>query len=257
MSENDGSGTRQLKSVSRAFDIVEYLRTEGPATLSAVAEEFDMPMSTAHIHLVTLVENDYVIKRDERYECSFLFLRTGGQLRDQLPLYQAAKTEIDDLRAQSGEIANVGTEQNGYMVQLYKSEGPESIDDNAALGAHLYLHNTALGKAMLSQFSDDRVETILNLRGLPALTEESIVDREALFEELEETRERGYAVNRGEHFVGVSAVAAPILSNSGSVVGAISISGPLSRMGDDRIEETLAPAILNKKNIIELKLSQR
>jgi IclR family acetate operon transcriptional repressor len=257
MSEDDRSSTRQLKSVSRAFEIIEYLRTEGPATLSEVAAEFDTPMSTAHIHLVTLVENDYVTKRDDQYECSFLFLRTGGQLRDQLPLYQAAKPEIDDLRTQSGEIANVGTEQNGHMVQLYKSEGPESIDDNAALGAHLYMHNTALGKAMLSQFSDERVETILDLRGLPALTDESIVDREALMAELAETRERGYAINRGEHFVGVSAVAAPIVSNPDDVVGAISISGPLSRMGDKRIEETLAPALLNKQNIIELKLSQR
>lgn len=256
MTEDEKTGTRQLKSVIQAFDIIEYLRENGSATLSEIATDFDMPMSTAHIHLSTLVESGYIAKQDGEYRCSLLFLRTGGQLRDQTALYQAAKSEIDDLRDRVGEIANLGAEENGYLVQLYKSESPESIDDNAPLGAHLYLHMTATGKAILSQLPEQEISSILEKRGLPEFTDETITDRENLLDELRETRERGYAINRGEHYAGVCAIGAPILSNSADVLGAISISGPLSRIRIDRIEDDLAPELLDKKNIIELKLKQ-
>jgi DNA-binding IclR family transcriptional regulator len=255
MTDGDTTG-RRLKSVDRAFDIIEYLRTDGSATLSHIANDFGMPMSTAHIYLSTLVENGYVIKEGGEYRCSLRFLRTGGELRDRMTLFQAAKAEVDDLQKRSGEIANVGTVENGYMVQLYKSENPESIDDNSPLGAHLGLHSTALGKAMLSQHSETELDRIFEQRGLSELTAQTITSRDALKDELTETRKRGYAINREEHFAGVCAVAVPIMSKESAVLGAISISGPLSRMDPERIEETLVPELLDKKNIIELKIKQ-
>lgn len=256
MARDETSGSRHLKSVTRAFDIIEYLRKNGSATLSEIATQFDLPVSTAHIHLSTLVRSDYVIKEDNRYRCSLLFLRTGGQLRDRKTLYRAAKSEIDDLQQQVGEIANVGTLENGYMVQLYKSENPESIDDSAPEGAHLYLHTTSTGKAILSHLPEETLDTIIERRGLPKLTDETITTKPDLVDELRETRERGYAINRGEHYNGVFAIGTPILSDSGGVLGAISISGPLSRIEQDRIENELAPALSDKKNVIELKIRQ-
>lgn len=255
MTDEDGS-PRRLKSVDRAFDIIEYLRTDGPATLSAVAEAMDMPMSTTHIHLTTLVENEYVVKSDDEYACSLRFLRTGGELRDDLPLFRAAADEIDDLPEQLGEYANVVTIEDGYMVQLYKSRNPSSIDDNAPLGSYLPLHATATGKAMLAYLPEEECETIIDRRGLHAETPETITDRVELLEELAEIQERGYSVNRDEHFEGVCAVAVPILSNSRDVIGAISVSGPSSRMGDERIDEEIVPALSDKRNIIELKIRQ-
>jgi len=254
MTTDDAS--RRLKSVDRAFDIIEYLRVDGPATLSEVSEAMDMPMSTTHIHLTTLVENDYVVKPDDEYACSLRFLRTGGELRDGLALFRAAEDEIDDLPEQLGEYANVVTMEDGYMVQLYKSRNPSSIDDNAPLGSYMPLHATANGKAMLAHLSEEECADIVTRRGLHAETPETITDEAELFAALEEIRERGYAINRDEHFEGVCAVAVPILSKSRDVVGAISVSGPSSRMGDERIVEEIAPALSDKRNIIELKIRQ-
>lgn len=256
MAHDETNGSRHLKSVNRSFEIIEYLRENGPATLSEIATEFDLPVSTAHIHLSTLVKSDYVIKEDGLYRCSLLFLRTGGQLRDQKVLYRAAKSEIDDLQQQVNEIANVGILENGYMVQLYKSENPESIDDSAPEGAHLYLHTTSTGKAILSQLSEDELDRIIEQRGLPGLTDNTITTRSELVSQLQEIRERGYSINRGEHYTGVFAIGTPILSDSGDILGAISISGPLSRIERNRIEDEFAPALCDKKNVIELKIRQ-
>jgi len=256
MSSSDESGGRGLKSVERSFAIVEYLDGTNGATLSEAADDLGLAVSTAHIHLTTLVETGYVVKDDDVYRCSFEFLQTGGQRRDGMALYQAAKPELDELQAQTGEHTNVMVMERGFAVQLYKSENPESIDDDASLGDHFYLHLTATGKAMLAEYSDDRIAEILDEHGMPALTEDTITDEEVLYEQVATIRERGYSINRGEHFPGVCAIGTAIASEPDDALGAISISGPRSRITPERIEEELAPALLNKKNIIELKIRQ-
>jgi IclR family acetate operon transcriptional repressor len=254
MTDADTGSTQRLQSVGHAFEIIEYLRKDGPATLSDIAAEFDMPMSTTHVYMSTLLESEYVVKPDDVYKCSLRFLWMGGYLRNGIPLYHAAKTEADSLQEDIGEYANVGTDQSGYMIQLYKSENPDSIDDRASLGAHLHLHTTAIGKAILSEWSSDEFDEHVRQFGLPQQTENTITDRAALEAELEDVRERGYAVNDAEHYDGVRAVAVPITGNDGAVVGGISVSGPLSRIGTDRIEADIAPKLFEKRNIIELKL---
>ncbi|MDJ1433678.1 IclR family transcriptional regulator [Halostagnicola sp. A-GB9-2] len=256
MTDSGKSDTRRLKSVSQSFTIVEYLQNTDTATLSEIADALDIPVSTAHIHLGTLVETGYVLKEDGEYRCTFRFLESGGEMRDQMVLYQATKPEIDDLREISGEHANLTVAEDGHSVQLYKSESPESIDDNAPLGQHLYMHSTATGKAILAQFSPDEVQAVIEKHGLPQQTDNTITASDSLREELAQIRERGYSVNRGEHFRGVCAVGTSIVSKPDGVIGAISISGPRSRMGTERIESELAPELLDKKNIIELKIRQ-
>lgn len=256
MTDSGNPDDRRLTSVSQSFTIVEYLREAGAATLSEIAEDLEMPVSTAHIHLATLVDTDYLRKDDGRYRCSFRFLETGGEMRDQMALFQAAKPEIDDLRETSGEHANLTVEEDGYSVQLYKSESPDSVDDNAPLGQHLYLHSTATGKAILAALSPEEVDALIDERGLPQQTDTTITEPDLLRDELADIRERGYSINRGEHFRGVCAVGTSIVSEPDDVIGAISISGPRSRMRPDRIESELAPALLDKKNIIELKIRQ-
>lgn len=256
MTHTDRSSSRKLKSVGQSFEIIQYLREVGRATVSQTAEDLEMPVSTAHIHLATLVDSNYVVKDSNEYRCSFEFLRVGGKMRDEMVLYQAARPELDDLQAKTGEHTNVVVEQSGYSIQLYKSQSPESIDDNAPLGEHLHMHSTATGKAMLSELPENEVERIIETRGLPSLTDETITDEHTLHQELESIRERGYSINREEHFPGVCAVGTAIVSDPDDAVGAISISGPQSRMGSDRIEEELRSELLNKKNIIELKIKK-
>lgn len=256
MSDDGNPGARRLKSVMQSFRIIEYLRERDGATLSEIATDLELPASTAHIHLSTLVESGYVVKIDDEYDCSFRFLATGGEMRDGLALYQAAKSEIDELRETLGEHANLTVEEDGYAVQLYKSESPDSIDDNAPLGRHLHLHSTATGKAILAERSADELDAIIEKRGLPAVTENTVTDQDDLLEQLEVINERGYSINRGEHFPGVCAVATSIISEPDGMIGGISVSGPLSRMGTDRIEDEIVPRLHNKKNIIELKIKQ-
>lgn len=247
----DSSG---LKSVNRSFRILEYLEEREGATVSEIENEFEMASSTVYIHLSTLSDLRYVIKEGGEYQCSLRFLAIGGERRDQLPIYQFAKSEVDDIQESTGEIGNVSLEENGHLVQLYTADSRESIDDGAPAGRHLYLHSTAAGKAILSVLAEEKREEILDERGLPPVTDRTITDRETLGHELDAIRRQGYATNKGEHSPGVCAIAVPIELNDETVAGAISISGPLSRLEQERIDEELTPLLRDKKNIIELRM---
>lgn len=257
MTDETDTDTRRVKSVDQAFAIIDYVEEDEGVTLSEIAEELEMPVSTAHIHLSTLVHNGYLIKEDGKYRCSLKFLRKGGKMRDNMVLFQVAKPELDDLQQATGEHTNLMLEEKTQVVQLYKSQGSETIDDDAPVGKYFHPHVTAAGKAILAEKSEGAIEEFLAEEGLPAYTDQTITDENALYEELETIREREYSVNREEHYPGVAAVGIAIQSTGDGPIGAITVSGPVGRMGTDRIETELVPALQTKKNVIELRVRQR
>lgn len=247
-----------VKSVEHSLGIVEHLRDHGPIGVSDLAERVDMPKSTVYVHLQTLRKHGYVVQTDGKYDIGLRFLETGGVVRRRNSLYRAAREEVDQLAAQVEEAANLGVEQNGRRVILYKSEFGEAIYDNTPTGEFTCIHWTAIGKAHLAHASAERVEEIVDQHGLPAATEHTITDTEQLFIDLERTRERGFAVENEEHRNGVAAIAVPIFdTRADEIVGALSVSGPRQRLvtGDDPVEikEDVVDAVRNRANVAELR----
>lgn len=251
MSEDSEGQT--LQGVHRAFKIVRHLRESGPTTVTGLADAFDLPKSTAHIHLKTMNEAGYLYKEDGEYRLSLHFLDHGAAVRREFDLYDVAKQEIKNLAAETGEVANIGVEEGGKRVLLYKAEGGDAIYDNAHTGEYTNMHWTSLGKALLANLPRDRAAEIVDQHGLPPATEHTFTEREALYEELDRIRQQGYAIEDEEHWENIRAVAVPVLKDD-ALVGAISVSGPKTRFSYERIEDELLKALRDKDNIIELKL---
>lgn len=249
---NQESGAKRLKSVERAFAIIETLEKRNGMTMKEVSNIVDLPRSTAYIYLKTLEEVGYIIKEGEEYHLGFRFLKHGGYARHRLQIYQAAKTEVDDLARRTGEVVDFGIVENGKRVLIYKSEGPDGVTQKPVTGDYAHLHMTALGKAMLATFDDDRVDSIVDEHGLPKATEHTIGEREELFATLDRTRERGYSLENEERREGIRAVGVAI-PYGGDVPCAISISGPMSKLNDSRIE-TLHPQMEDSANMIQVKI---
>lgn len=241
-----------IKSVKNAFDIIEYLRTAGPSTATQVSEALDVPLSTAHIYLKTLRDVGYVRRDDSTYRIGLRFLDLGGFAQHDLQLYHAAKPEVDNLAAETEEVANLGVEENGMRVLLHKSEPPEGVYDNPHIGQFTNMHWTSLGKAILSQLDDDRVAAIVDRHGLPRATPNTITSLDTLSGELADIRERGYSIEDEEREEGIRALGVPVSKEaSEAAVGAISVSGPRNRILDR--EDEIVEALRNTANIIELR----
>jgi len=251
MDKNDNN-TDQIQSVARAFDIISVLEQEGGMTMSEVAESLDIPNSTAHIYLTTLQQVGYLIRDDQEYQLGLRFLKHGGYVRHRLQIYQAAKSEVDTLARQTGEVVDFGVEENGKRVLVYKSEGPDVVTKKPVTGDYLHMHMTALGKAMLSTLNEERVDEIIDQHGLPQATQHTITDRATLREDLSQVRKQGHSIEDEERREGIRAVGAPIKTDEWTS-GALSISGPKSQLSESKIED-LQQQIRGSVNVIEIKL---
>jgi DNA-binding IclR family transcriptional regulator len=196
------------------------------------------------------------VKNGTDYSLSYRFLEYGGELRNQSKLYQVARLEVDKLASKTGEVASLGIEEDGLRILAYKSEGPESIHDNAPIGEYTNMHWTALGKAMLAYYTEGEVDSIINSHGLPRANEYTITDRDGLFDELRQTRERGYSVEDEDRRRGVLTIGAPIFERStDEVIGAVSVAGPKSRVNEPERFDELVTAVKKAANVIELDYS--
>jgi IclR family acetate operon transcriptional repressor len=129
-----------------------------------------------------------------------------------------------------GETVNLGVLRDGEVFYLEILESAHSFRMAAAPGTRSPVHSTALGKAIAAFLPPSEVDALIRAKGLAALTPRTITTRAALKRELTRIRARGYSEDNAETELEASCVGAPILGARGDVVGAISLSGPASRM---------------------------
>lgn len=237
----------QIRSVKRTFDIIDVLAKSEIMGTSELAKNLDLPVSTVNDHLQTLNQLGYVTRHDDGYRASTRFMELGDRIKDQHDIYQTAAPELDSLASDTDEHATLMIEEHGYAVILYTAIGEKAVGLSPYSGTRVPLHRTAPGKAILAFKSQEFLENVLDRRGfensavgygLPTSTDSMVTDREALFQQLEEVRERGYGIARGELINGICSVAVPIRTGEDRVLGAVGIHGPSSRIDEpDRIDE--------------------
>src|SRR5699024_8298944 len=115
-----------------------------------------------------------------------------------------------------------------------------------------YPHCISLGKAILAYLPQERIEEIIEQSELVQYTSQTITTREELLNELEQIRDQGYAFDNEEKIAGLKCVAAPVIDPDGRVLGALSISGPSSRMTGERFADELPEMVTRSANVIEI-----
>ncbi|MGQ4556146.1 IclR family transcriptional regulator domain-containing protein [Halobellus sp. GM3] len=234
---NSTAPRRPVKTVDTAADIIRTLLGTNGMTMSAIADEVGLAHSTTHRHLATLVENEFVVRDGDEYRLSFWFLDVGTQTRRLHPLYKAGREYIDRLADETDARVWLSTIENGYSVTLYWASNQNPLYQHSRIGTRHHLHSSAVGKAMLAELPVSAVDAIVETRGLPAQTEHSITERDALSAELETVREQGYALSSEETVEGMDAVAVSVSDTVADILGAICVGCPTSRMDASLREE--------------------
>lgn len=244
-----------VKSVKTAVRLIETLEALDGAGVTELADEVGIAKSTVHDHLRTLEATDFVVKDGRKYRVGLRFLDHGGRARSRQDVYEHGKPELRKLADNTGELANLVVEEHGLGVYVDVARGKNAVNLDTYIGKREFLHSTAVGKAILAHLPSGRIDAILDRHGLPAETDRTATTRDELAEELETVRDRGYATDKEERLSGLRCVAAPIVTDEGTVLGAVSVSGPASRMNDDRLEGELATEVRRIANIIEVNVS--
>jgi len=252
--ESTRSADRTVKATETTFAILEAINESNGIRLTDLAETLEKPKSTIHRYLRTLIDLEYLVREDGEYYVSLRFLDIGWSARTRKEGYRKAKTKVKELADETNERAQFIVEEHGRAVYVHRETGDYAVQTDPGIGKRIDLHATSAGKAVISNWPDERIEAYVNHWGLPALTVNTITDREKLMAEVETIRDVGYSVNREENIEGLKAVGAAVNGPDGEVLGALSVSGPANRMKGNWFEDELPDILMGFANEMELNL---
>jgi len=221
----------QVPALARALDILEFIAQRREASFTEIFTCLGLPKSSTYQLLGTLAGRGYVRHAGDssRYSLGFKLFELGNQAVSGLDIRAEALPILHKLVEQTKETCHLGVLDGVEGVYLAKLEGSQPVRLNSWEGKRLFLHCTAMGKALLAFQDEDAREQLIAEAGLKPMTENTITDPELLRSHLALVRERGWALDDQENEPHIRCVGAPVRDIHDKVVAAISISGLATR----------------------------
>ena len=207
--------------------------------LQDIAAKVSQPPSTSLRFLNTLMDYGYADQDSAtlQYFLTMRFCRIGDLVSRQVKVRDVVHPFLEELSRKFEESTTLAIEQNSSVVYIDVVEGPDHLLRTLhRIGKIAPLHSTGVGKCLLLNFDDSRLDRLIATKGLAGLTKNTIRSKSALAAELAKVGKKGYGEDNEECEIGVRCVAAPLRDFSGKVVAAISTSGPTHRMGPEKLK---------------------
>ncbi len=226
---NERSNT--VKSIVKAFDILELLDKRRELGITEISEELKMDKSTVHRLISTLKDKDYVVQNpsNNKYANSFKLFEMGNNAIERLGLRRLAQPYLEQIARITNETVNIAVMYDTNIIYIDKIESPATIKVDLSIGKKLPVYCTGLGKVMLAYMPEDKVLKILENMDFIKYTDKTVANIQGLFKQFIEIKEKGYCIDDEEYVEGLKCVAAPIFNYYGEVIAAISIAIPKYR----------------------------
>ncbi len=239
-----------IQVAERLFQVIELLADRGPMGIMELSNALGFHKSTTHRLVASLQYMGY-IRQDEdslKYSLSLKFLDIGSKILDQTNMASVIHPYLEKLSELTGETVHLVMREDADAVYIDKVESSvNSVRMVSRVGNRVPLYCTGVGKALLAEMDDPEIRDIWDRSEIKKLTPNTIVNFDRFMDKIRQVRREGYALDDEENEEGVRCIAVTIGDYNRIPVYAISISAPVSRMNDGRIEE-LAVSILALKD---------
>jgi DNA-binding IclR family transcriptional regulator len=230
-----------VQSVERAAALLRAVAAAtGPAgSATALAETVGLNRTTTW-RILTTLEHERLVTLDREsgtYSLGFGLIDLAGQAGG-AALVRSARVVLQHLAAQARETAALAMVRGGVLTYVAEATA-DAVVAAGWQGREVAMHATSTGKVLLAYSHPADVRLLLGLtrgRRLTQYTTSTITSVTTLEKELALTRQRGYAVCRGEFESTAWGVSAPVLDLAGSPVAVVSVWGPSERLTEDRFE---------------------
>jgi len=232
----------RIQSVARALSIVDALaKARGELALNEIASRLSLAKSTVHGLVSTLRDFGYIEQSafTGKYRLGVRFFEIGQIVAQAWEVRTVAAPYINQLLEELSETVHLVVLDKQEVLYIDKRESSRSLRIASQVGMRLPAHCTGVGKVLMAHLSPEERRDLIDKKGLPRFTRNTLTDVEVLEEELARVRTQGFAIDNEEIMDSLRCVAAPIRDQSGRVISAISLSGPLSRMKGERFEKAI------------------
>lgn len=238
------------QTVQKALNLLEALVASGqPRRLTELARQLGLTKPNVYRLLSTLSALGYV-KKDPAtslYSPTLKLWEIGSMLVRDVDLVSVASVRLRRLCEESGESVQLAVFDAGYTVYVDKVDSDQPLKAITSIGSRVPATVTSTGKAMLAWLPSESLD--LAFHHVKRYTPLTLTRRKDIEKDLEETRARGYSINRGEFRAGVCGVAAPVRDRTGGVVAAIGVWGPERNIIGPRREELAQMTIAAARDV--------
>lgn len=237
-SEDTASGQFAGESqLARGLATLELVAS-GLSRITDVANELKIHRSTA-LRLLRQLEQLGYVRRDPhgvRYELVIERLAWMAAPLGEAECLDVYRPILEKLRTRTGEASILAMPAAGVMIYVSFFPSRSSIGVQERLGTLRPIYSSAVGKAWLAGLSDDRLVAELGRLDYVGGTARAATDADQMRAQVYEARRLGWATDVEETLPGVVCVAVPAWFRS-TLIGAVSISAPTSRVGEHELEE--------------------
>ncbi len=245
----------RLSSVANAIRLTKaFSEHEFEMGISSLASRLGLAKSTVHRLATTLVEYDILEQNREsgKYRLGLALFELGTLVRRKMDAVSESRQQMSALLETTGETVQLAVLDHLSVLYIRILESRQAVRMSSTPGSRAPAHCTSVGKALLAHQPPEVVKQVVD-NGLKRYTANTIVDPEALVQELGAIRSRGYAIDDEESEVGLRCVAAPIRNHTGRVAAAISVSAPVQRMTKKNLQTTV-PIVVSAAEAISRRL---
>ncbi|WP_170231127.1 IclR family transcriptional regulator [Pseudonocardia kunmingensis] len=244
-----------MRSVDRVVSLLELLGSRRtPMRLIEIAQALEIPKSTAHGLLQTLMAKDLVVRDEaQRYRIGIRLFSLAAAALDMIDLRDLARAPMEDLSGTTGCTCNLAVLDGHQVLYIEKVEDRTSaLRLVTQIGTRLPAHATALGKVLVAALPDPELRGWLADHEFVRLTPRTIADADAFARELGKQAEVGYAIDNHEFHSAVTGIAAPVRDHTGATIAALSLS--CLEPVDDHELEGLAASVVAAAGAISVAL---
>ena len=208
----------------RTFDVIGLLvRHKDGLRLTEIRDALNLPVSSLHNMLQTMVAAEVVtVSEDLRYSVGPRVVGIALATVNSLDVRTLARRPLQDLAKDIGDDVYLAMSLGRRVFYVDRCPGTQRVSLDIRLGEPLHLHGTATGKLFAAL--DPKLASRALAGPLKKLTANTITDAQALAQEYERIRTRGYATSEEEAVAGVVGYAIPILQPTGALAAAIHVS---------------------------------
>lgn len=252
--DSQGSLTQ---SVTRALNILNCFTDETPLLrVTDISNQLALTPSLVS-RLLTTLEHEGFVMRDEDtgfYRVGRSIITLAGVALNHNRLRMEALSEMQRVSFDLGLGVNLAVLDNNSIFYLAHVDAPEVPRPYTLIGRHNPLHATGMGKVLLAHLPDDERAHYIHHMPLHAYTPHTITDPAELETHLQAVRSQGWVLEMEELALGRACVAGPVRDQSGTVVAALSISGPLSTLRWHDQRELLINTLIELADRISIRL---
>ena len=235
-----------VESFSRGFKLLSIIcKSTTPLSLSELSKQSDLSISTIQRLTYTLQHMDLLDRdhRTKKFKIGPEMITLSFTVIDNLVLKKIAYPYMQELNGKINEVVALAVFSGTQVILVESTETRQILNVSTSGGVSIPFHATASGKAMLAFLPEAEVDTLLGKLNFEKFTENTITSLKAFKAELPKVRECGFASAIDENSYGLSAVAAPIRGNDGTVLAALTVLVPTVRVSKQKLINEYGPQV--------------